>query len=125
MKQFMRKAVHSEVMTRQISKKIRVISQRDAFGTSNPSHLPKGCLRHVQSVSSPKGMCQRHPYGTLGTQFYPECPDTDTYPITKAMMAFCTWSLFSASSKTIELAESTTSLVTSSSRCAGRQCMKR
>ena len=39
-------------------------------------------------------------------------------------IAFCTCSRFSASSKTTEFGPSITSLVTSSPRCAGRQCMK-
>ena len=40
------------------------------------------------------------------------------------MIAFCACSRFSASSKTTECGPSITALVTSSSRCAGRQCMK-
>ena len=38
-------------------------------------------------------------------------------------MAFWAWSRFSASSNTTEFGESMTSSVTSSPRCAGRQCM--
>ena len=40
------------------------------------------------------------------------------------MIAFCACSRFSASSNTTECGPSITALVTSSSRCAGRQCMK-
>ena len=43
-------------------------------------------------------------------------------PITRAMMAFCTCSRFSASSKTTDCGPSRTSSVISSPRCAGRQC---
>ena len=45
-------------------------------------------------------------------------------PRHQRMIAFCTCSRFSASSKTTECGPSITSLVTSSARCAGRQCMK-
>ncbi len=41
------------------------------------------------------------------------------------MSAFCTCILFSASSQTTDWGPSITSAVTSSPRCAGRQCMKR
>ena len=45
-------------------------------------------------------------------------------PSAQANMAFCAWSLFSASSNTTDCGPSITSSVTSSPRCAGRQCMK-
>ena len=48
-------------------------------------------------------------------------PQTPTH---QRMIAFCTCSRFSASSKTTECGPSITAFVTSSSRCAGRQCMK-
>ena len=45
-------------------------------------------------------------------------------PISAAMIAFCTWSRFSASSQTRLCGPSITSAATSSPRCAGRQCRK-
>ncbi len=45
-------------------------------------------------------------------------------PISVAMIAFCAWSRFSASSNTRERGPSITPSVTSSPRCAGRQCRK-
>src|SRR4029077_10119046 len=45
-------------------------------------------------------------------------------PKSSAMIAICAYSRFSAWSKTAERAPSITSSVTSSPRCAGRQCRK-
>ena len=45
-------------------------------------------------------------------------------PISVTRTAFCTWSRFSASSKTTDCGPSITSAATSSPRWAGRQCMK-
>ena len=45
--------------------------------------------------------------------------------IVKAIIAFCTCNLFSASSKITEFGESATSFTTSSPLCAGRQCMNK
>src|SRR5437867_4196884 len=44
--------------------------------------------------------------------------------ISMTMIAFCTWSRFSASSRMADCLESMTSAATSSPRWAGRQCMK-
>src|ERR1019366_7989462 len=87
--------------------------------------LLAGANQRVPSYRQQHGFhgCSRHACTNSGMIAGRTGPTTTSF-INSSMIAFWMCSRFSACWKTTERGESITSLVTSSPRCAGRQCMK-